>query len=482
MTNSGWHARAGAFAFMVGVSWAGLQAAGAASADTGQAHSPSASGSTARHSTSTSQSVATSQRKPQATVRARTPKATGVATSRRVPTRSVAVATAAPPTRSAVSASANPIQDFADHVSLVIRRTFFNKAPTVNPIQITGQHEGVITGTIGAVDPEGDVIKYKLVPAGRTYDDNGQPIDRGPLYGTVEIAADGTFTYTPGEGFTGSDSFAVLATDVGLHINLLDLFRAPSTRAAVEVDQYAIGTPLVRFSFNYGPDSDWWTPAARAALQAAADRLAALIVREGPRPVTITYSITVENAPDSNQLGTGGSPKMYTPGGAVFVDTVVQHKILTGVDQNGTDLDGQIWFNSSRAWSFDDTPGPSEFDFQSVALHELVHTLGFSSTFGSETSYGVRSTLDGYLVDSTGAKVFDSQGNWVKGGYVYFDGPNAVAAYGEPVPMYVDGSHLDSFEITGKVMNPATPPGVRRVNLSAIEIGILKDLGYTIAV
>jgi hypothetical protein len=369
-----------------------------------------------------------------------------------------------------------------DQVSLLVRRTFFNRPPTVKPIQITGEHDGAITGTIGAVDPERDVIKYKLIPAGKDFDENGQLVDRGPMYGTVEIASDGTFTYTPGPKFTGTDSFSVLATDVGPHINLLDLFRPASTQAAVEVNQYAIGTPPLRFSFTYDPQSEsWWTPAARDALQAAADFLASRIVPSSARPVTVTYHVTVQNSPESATLGTGASP-YYPVSDKVFIDNVVQRKILTGLDQNGAVADGTIWFNSGHTWSFDGTPDYQESDFESVALHELVHTLGFSSTLKSQGSYnGYRSTLDSYLTDSTGAKLFASDGTWVRGGYAYFDGPNAVAAYGGLVPMSGDASHLDGFTLAGSLMSPSTYTGVRQIRLTDVELGILEDLGYIVA-
>ncbi|GAY13467.1 Ig-like domain-containing protein [Mycobacterium sp. shizuoka-1] len=469
MAGNTWQARVGAAAFMAGLSWVGLQTAGVAGAETDSAPSSSVSASHAKPASSVGRHAPSAAR-----ASARKPAAVSRPVER---VRPPAVATS--PRRPA--ASANPIQDLFDQVSLLVRRTFFNKPPTVKPIQITGEHDGVITGTVGAVDPEGDVIKYKVLPAGKDFDNQGQLVDRGPLYGTVEVASDGTFTYTPGPNFTGTDSFAVLATDVGPHINLLDLFRPASTQAAVEVNQYPIGTPLLRFSFAYDPQSEsWWTPDARAALQAAANVLAAGIVVTSARPVTITYYVTVNSAPDDNHLATGGSPRFQTVG-EVFTPVVVQKKILTGIDQNGSSADGTIWFNSAYAWSFDGTPTSAEHDFESVALHELVHTLGFTSTLGSQISAGSRTVMDNFIVDSTGEHMFASDGTWVKGGYGYFDGPNAVAANGGLVALANDGSHLDSFDFPTSVMSPGISAGARRIQLSSIEWGILQDLGYTIA-
>ncbi|MCH9722565.1 MAG: hypothetical protein K0U67_10955, partial [Actinomycetia bacterium] len=78
-------------------------------------------------------------------------------------------------------------------------------------------------------------------------------------------------------------------------------------------------------------------------------------------------------------------------------------------------------------------------------------------------------------------------------GGLYFDGPNAVEAYGAPVPIYTPGtwtpgsslSHVDPADApagTVYLMDPSDGygPGVRA--LTPVEAGILTDLGYTIHV
>ncbi|EHB45008.1 peptidase M10A and M12B matrixin and adamalysin [Mycolicibacterium rhodesiae JS60] len=508
MSKVGWEARVGALAFMAGLSWVGLQASGVANAESGDTSSASASAS-AKHATVGSR-TAPSQRKPARphaavagpAVRARS--VSGVASARLSVDRpaTAAVATSAPSARPAVSAAANPIQDFFDHVSLLIRRTFFNQPPKVNPVQITGEHEGVITGTIGVVDPEGDPIKYTVLRAGRDLNDGTYS---GPYYGTLKVEEDGTFTYTPGSDFTGTDDFRVIATDAGPHINLLNLFRPSGTTALVEVNQYAVGTPPLRFSFTYDSESEaWWTPAAKAALEAAAQRLASYIVPMSSHPVTVTYNVAVDDSLGAWTLAHAGSTvagtDYYT--NAVFDDfnpTVVQHKILAGVDQNGPAFDGHITFDSSDPWTFTNDLGLGVFDFQSVALHELMHTFGFMSGVGAPGanygSYG--STFDSFLVTSSGVDPFGSTGAWdvdydanLTGGNggLYFGGPNAVAAYGGLVPLYTPSyfdssslSHLDRDTFSGSVMSPTISSGSRNRLLSAVELGILKDLGYTIA-
>ena len=59
-------------------------------------------------------------------------------------------------------------------------------------------------------------------------------------------------------------TFTVAAHDVGPHLNLLDLFRVPGTRAAVLASRGAIGS-----EFNY-TRAEHWIPGYRAALRSSA--------------------------------------------------------------------------------------------------------------------------------------------------------------------------------------------------------------------
>jgi hypothetical protein len=95
-----------------------------------------------------------------------------------------------------------------------VRRTFFDQPPTINyNSQLTSQNmtTGVITGNVGASDPEGDTLTYTVTKA--------------PANGTVTIdQKTGNFTYTPTAGFAqsgGTDTFSVSVTDNQLHLMAL---------------------------------------------------------------------------------------------------------------------------------------------------------------------------------------------------------------------------------------------------------------------
>lgn len=376
-----------------------------------------------------------------------------------------------------------PIGSLFEGIALLIRRTFFNQAPTVNPVQTTGQTFGPITGTLNAADPEGDLLIFDVID--------------GPSHGSVSIDSDGRFTYTPGAGFTGRDNFNVTVTDVGFHINLLDPFRPASTEAYTQVAQNATAAMLT-FSFAYGAGSEYWSAEARNALEASAERLAAYIVVT--KTTALSYTVTAEKSPASDTLASAGSNLAGT--GAGFFPTVVQDKILTGIDPNGSTADGDIDWNFGNPWAFGTSVSSSQYDFTSTAMHELLHTFGFLSYTDEAGNNTGRSwtRFDQFLVTSNGTAVIGDtyrfntayNSNLTGGnGGLYFGGLNAVAAYGGYVPLYTprpwepgsSTSHLDDDTFLGsntQLMNAVTDTGLGVRVLSPIELGILKDLGYTV--
>ncbi len=367
---------------------------------------------------------------------------------------------------------------FGEGTALLIRRSLFNQAPTVAPVQLTGYSEGPITGTIGAVDPEGDPLSYQITST--------------PLHGSAVVNPDGSYTYTPDGGFTGADNFVVAVTDGGggRHINLLDLSRPASTSANVAVTQGVIAA-MLRFQFIYGSGSQYWSSAARSALESAANRLASSIVVTSP--VTVTFDVTGAKSPFSSTLASAGSD--FVPGDAGFLQTVVQHKILTGQDANGSAADGTIDWNFGPSWAFGSTVSGNQYDFESIAMHEMLHTFGFMSNVdkaGSNTAK-VWTVFDSFITNSAGAHPINSttyiwdtafNKNLTGGnGGLFFSGPQAVAANGEPVALYTPNpwepgssmSHTAANYLMRAVVS--TGPGIRDV--SPVELAILSDIGYT---
>lgn len=102
---------------------------------------------------------------------------------------------------------AAPVPDLIAGAWVGLRKlnyTLFNSRPTLHPNSFTENPDsGAITGNLGGVDVDGDVITYRVTAA--------------PAHGTVEINHDdSTYIYTPDATFAhvgGTDSFTVTAAD-----------------------------------------------------------------------------------------------------------------------------------------------------------------------------------------------------------------------------------------------------------------------------
>lgn len=422
----------------------------------------------------------------------------------------------------------NPITDFLQGSLLLIRRTFFDQAPILNPVQLTGQVSGAITGTLGGKDPEAEAITYSLVDA--------------PSDGTVLINPDGTWVYTPGADFTGTDAFVVSATDLQsanpLQGNWIDCSRPDNTDGFVWVTQTAVPSPRITFNFtpyDAGAQSAWvHEPASLPTLQLSAFNLGKAL---NPKySVTLNYAYKVET--DRDYLGFMQSSST-TDGHAGFWMTTAQAKITQNLDPTGAELDGILTLNLDHlaykdakgefhkaSWNYVNSAPlkASEYNFQSVATHELLHSLAFTSfvnqpgcnavvCFGgtpTDTPKTEWEYFDQFIGDAAGttainptdkhwsADPFDTdliEGDWQNG--LQFVGANARATFGGfTVPInspaeYTPGTsvvhlsdyYFDNPDFTAldglKVMNPSFKAGVTvPVKLSSVEIGILKDLGY----
>jgi len=194
--------RVGALAVGLGI---GAAAAGfcaaAAHADSGHDSSATRPEASARHA-------------PVAAARVRggsTPSAAAAAVTRiATPTAARAANNTANKTANNTTPSPGPLEAFGRE----IQRTFFNRYPTAAPVEISRTPSGVVTGTLGAVDPDGDPMTYTVTAS--------------PSLGRVVIDQhSGTYTYTPVVDvatYGGTDTFTVAVNDTGWHIHGLPGF------------------------------------------------------------------------------------------------------------------------------------------------------------------------------------------------------------------------------------------------------------------
>ncbi|MCU1696096.1 MAG: hypothetical protein JWR34_2159 [Mycobacterium sp.] len=97
----------------------------------------------------------------------------------------------------------NPIADLLTAIFRRFQTTFFNESPTATPEQYPGQSpNGVVTGTVGAADSDGDPVTVTLVG--------------DAAKGTVVVRPDGSYTYTPSQALAvtgGTDTFTVTVSE-----------------------------------------------------------------------------------------------------------------------------------------------------------------------------------------------------------------------------------------------------------------------------
>jgi hypothetical protein len=256
-------------------------------------------------------------------------------------------------------------------------------------------------------------------------------------------------------------------------------------------------------------------PSWQAAMNTAATRFSSMFGSHFSNTGTIVLQATSSNDPGSNTLASAGS-EVIDPGTPGFnLGEVVRTKLQTGVDLNGSDPDGSVDINFASGWELDyNVPASSsKYDFYSTLFHEFTHTLGFISytaengdpLYGTQDS-GSWSAFDRFIVDSYGNRVIDpssyslDQAAWADstGGAspaagLFFDGAHAMAANGgQPVGLYTpelwnEGSsvsHLDDDNpaLAGMMMLSASDTGPYARDYSAVEVGMLADLGYAAVV
>ncbi len=121
-------------------------------------------------------------------------------------------------------------------LQLLLRDTRFavaNRLPSAHPVETSQGEGGVVTGTVGAVDPEADPLTYQVTD--------------GPAHGTVVVNAFGTYTYVADPDFEatgGTDTFTVTVDDDVRSLIELDPTTFPGFRLNLFSDTGTISVPV----------------------------------------------------------------------------------------------------------------------------------------------------------------------------------------------------------------------------------------------
>jgi hypothetical protein len=265
------------------------------------------------------------------------------------------------------------------------------------------------------------------------------------------------------------------------------------------------------FQFNYtdtgvGFNDPTIGAIRRGAFESAAGVFSSRIQTASPVTVTVNVSSFVAN---NAFLATAGSdPLSVAPG---FHPTVLQDKILSNgaSDANGASPDATVFWNFFHNWDYDDAVGAGAYDYKSTVTHELMHALGFISNidaagrgwnFAPSGTPDAWSVFDRFVVSADGTPLVNDANNSFNTALqaaltgnpgAFFGGPNAVAANGgQLVPLYSPSPfesassihHLDdaAFSSPDLIMESTVFTGPAPRELSAVEMGILSDLGYSV--
>jgi hypothetical protein len=160
-------------------------------------------------------------------------------------------------------------------------------------------------------------------------------------------------------------------------------------------------------------------------------------------------------------------------------------------------------------WNFGSAgPSSGQVDFRSVITHEIGHSLGWDSTYDPTPEYDDWGWMyvnypngnyfgltdwDRNLVDSAGNRALNgatgTPGNFNQvDNPIFFDGANAVALYGDLVPVYAPETfysgaslvHLDEAQLGNLLMSPYISSGQMVREVSDLEWAMMKDMGWSI--
>ncbi len=288
----------------------------------------------------------------------------------------------------------------------------------------------------------------------------------------------------------------------------------------------------VSFEFNYlgGNSVGFNDPVSgaefRSALEDAANRLGGWLLHDA----TIQMDVA-SDAFNGQSVAQALSAVPPAPPQGGFVPNVITGKVLGETDANGSASDGELgvfFFAPSDTFSYVTDPSlgiaDDELDFQALVIHELAHTIGFTSATnvtGSDDSGGGINTpgtwrpFDRFLSDASGNRLIDadpqsptafrmdtSTDGWPThsvGGKgpdagLFFSGPIATEVFGGPVPLYSPASfslvssvsHLDSegapdnnpiFTPQHQLMSHAIIDRAVPQELTLVEKAIFADIG-----
>jgi hypothetical protein len=246
-------------------------------------------------------------------------------------------------------------------------------------------------------------------------------------------------------------------------------------------------------------------PQARAAFQQAVDIWSSQITSTVPIVVDASFEALGQNVLGSAGSTYGVRDFSGAPISGTFYQAALANK-LAGTDLFPANTDIEASFSSEASWYYglDGQPDFGQYDFVSVALHELGHGLGFGGTasvsgaLGSWGSNGRPRIYDRFVQTGLGQTIISlpsgtvAVGAILTGNSLFWNGANAIAANGGAMPkMYAPASwdqgssfsHLDESTYPNGNPNSLMTPSINNAEAihdpGPIARGMFTDMGWT---
>lgn len=260
---------------------------------------------------------------------------------------------------------------------------------------------------------------------------------------------------------------------------------------------FAAASPAAAQSLTINYTFDGFYDANRqAAIIRAGDYIRSQFDARG----SITVNFDSQNMGGGGPLAFGGTSYLLQPG--TFANGIVFMKATTNTQPFSPPEGDVTWNTAFSNWytGVSSTVTAGQFDMQSVALHELSHTMAFASLIDPNDGSGLQgntpglpdtySQLDRFLKVGSAPNAIalvnpngtfnTSQTSALTGTNIFFHGEMAMAANGgQPVRMAGNGdlSHVHNT-VTNSVMQPAIPTGTARRTYHNVELAMLIDMGW----
>lgn len=408
----------------------------------------------------------------------------------------------------APSATDDPLGDNPLFLPLVLlnfvrrefEKTFANTAPGWSQdISLTVDENSTDNAvTPLAVDPDGDAIAYTVDP------------DNGPQHGTVEIV-DGAVVYTPDAGYSGADSFTLVASDAdnGFHLHgLASLFNFGSGHTGtvtvnVTVAEVTpnvtpvIGAPTkvaldedtgeVTYSFTVSDDT---TPAQDLTVTVAKTAGSTGVLEVDPTTaaglVVVRFTPSDADRAAAVANGTGTTPLTVTVGDGALQSTAT-------IDAETLPPNQAPVIGAPTQVSYDPVTGASEYTFtvtdDTTPAQDLVVTV--AKPAGSTGVLEVDETTAAGLVvvrftPSVADQVAASGTGTTPLTITVSDGDDESTATLNAETPALPGAELDPITVDtgtdgGQIIDTVVHPGTGKVYATVALLNATQD-GYTISI